>query len=53
MKKIYSAPASEIVELEVSSMILAGSTGDIETGGGGEVSPTVTDPNDDDWGSDY
>ena len=53
MKKNYFAPQTELIELEVSTMILAGSTGDIETGGGGEVTPTTGDPSDPDWGSDY
>lgn len=49
---IYFAPEMELVEIETAGF-LASSLGDIETGGGGEVTPTITDPNDPDWGSDY
>jgi hypothetical protein len=52
MKKIYFAPEVEVVELETEGF-LAASLGDIETGGGGEVTPSVGDPDDDDWGNDY
>lgn len=52
MKKIYSAPELELVEME-TGILLAGSLGDIETGGGGEITPSTGDPSDPEWGSDY
>lgn len=52
MKMIYSAPEMELVELETTGF-LASSLGDIDTAGGGEVTPTQGNPNDPDWGSDY
>jgi len=52
-KKMYVTPASEVIELLVKNNLLSGSIGDIETGGGGEVTPSTGDPTDPDWGSDY
>lgn len=52
MKKIYFAPEVEVVNLETEGF-LAASIGDIETGGGGEVTPSTGDPTNPDWGNDY
>ncbi len=52
MKKNYFAPEVEVVNLETAGF-LASSLGDIETGGGGEVTPSTGNPDDPNWGNDY
>ena len=48
MKKNYSEPEVEIVELKLSGFLCASNVNE-----DGEVTPSTGEPGTDDWGSDY
>ena len=51
MKKIeYVAPEMEVFKISSNAALLAGSDNIKEDG---EITPTPSNPSDDDWGSDY
>ncbi len=54
MKKNYSSPEFEILELDLATSLLAGSVPGAEGGNSdGGLTPSTDDPSDPNWGSDF
>ena len=55
MKKKYFEPTTDVVKLDYTNALLAGSIGDDTEGGGSDGGATITpsDPSQAGWGDDY